>query len=62
MKKEAPCSASFFDNSALFAEVIQTQRSGRLLFLVVAHTRNDEYDDRDHIAAVYWLSIFILMW
>ena len=49
MKKEAPCSASFFDNSALFAEVIQAQRSGRLLFLVVAHTRNDEYDDRDHI-------------
>ena len=49
MKKEAPQGASFFDNSALFAEVIQTQRSGRLLFLVVAHTRNDEYDDRDHI-------------
>ena len=49
MIKEAPCSASFFDNSALFAEVIQAQRSGRLLFLVVAHTRNDEYDDRDHI-------------
>ena len=49
MKKERLCSAPFFDNSALFAEVIQTQRSGRLLFLVVAHTRNDEYDDRDHI-------------
>lgn len=45
----ALCRCSLFENSALLAEVGQTQTGGRLFLAVVAQAGNDQHDDRHDI-------------